>query len=358
MLPTSLNSGAQVDQMIAGITAAYYAEPTFDTLPTPFKMVAVDLRTAQPVILERGSLARSMRATMSLPGIFPPVEMDGRVLVDGGAMNNVPADVVRSMGAQTVIAVNVGDLADHERINYSILGLAGATIDAMMRANTRKALTSADVVLTVPLQEFGSLDWRKSDALIEAGYQAAESMRASLLPFAVSDTEWQQWLARRASARKTIVAQPAFVALEGVGAADTRRMQELLAKHVGVPLDIATLERDLEELSGLDRYETILWSLTCRRRRPGRPGRQRHREAVRAAVLHAGAQPREHHLGPVPVGHRRALPAIRRARLRQRASPRRGGRRRIPASARRSTGRSGAPRLPVSMGRCRTKPST
>ena len=151
VLPTSLNSGAQVDQLIAGITAAYYADPTFDTLPTPFKMVAVDLRTAQPVILERGSLSRSMRATMSLPGVFPPVELDGRVLVDGGAMNNVPADVVRAMGAKTVIAVNVGDLADQESINYSILGLAGATIDAMMRANTRKAMTSADVVLNVPL---------------------------------------------------------------------------------------------------------------------------------------------------------------------------------------------------------------
>jgi len=261
VLPTSLNSGAQVDQLIAGITAAYYAEPTFETLPTPFKMVAVDLRTAQPVILERGSLSRSMRATMSLPGVFPPVEMDGRVLVDGGAMNNVPADVVRAMGAQTVIAVNVGDLSDDADINYSILGLAGATIDAMIRANTRKALSSADVVLSVPLAEFGSLDWRKSDALIEAGYQAAESMRASLLPYAVSDAEWKLWQDRRAAARRTIVAQPAFVTLEGVGASDTRRMNELLAKHIGQPLDVATLETDLEELSGLDRYETILWSL-------------------------------------------------------------------------------------------------
>lgn len=261
VMPTALNSGAQVDQLIAGITAAYYAEPTFETLPTPFKMVAVDLRTAQPVILEKGSLARSMRATMSLPGVFPPVDMDGRTLVDGGAMNNVPADVVRAMGASTVIAVNVGDLSDQDRINYSILGLAGATIDAMMRANTKKALTSADVVLNVPLAEFGSLDWRKSDALIEAGYQAAEAEKATLLKYAVSDAEWAQWQAHRVSARKTALAQPAFVSLEGVGKSDTRRMEELLSKHVGVPLDPAALEKDLEELSGLDRYETILWAL-------------------------------------------------------------------------------------------------
>ena len=261
VLPTSLNNGQQVDLLINGITAAYYTELTFETLPTPFKAVAVDLRTAQPVILDRGSLARAMRATMSLPGVFPPVDMDGRTLVDGGAMNNVPADVVRAMGAHTVIAINVGDLSDQESINYSILGLAGATIDAMMRANTRKALTSADVVLNVPLKEFGSLDWRKSDALIEAGYQAAEAMKATLLPYAVSDPEWQQWLDRRAAARKSLVARPAFVTLNGVGAADTRRLDELLAKHVGQPIDIALIEKDLEELSGLDRYESITWRL-------------------------------------------------------------------------------------------------
>lgn len=261
VLPTSLNSGHQVDLLIARIAGAYFTDPTFETLPTPFKAVAVDLRTAQPVILERGSLPRAMRATMSLPGVFPPVEMDGRILVDGGAMNNVPADVVRSMGARTVIAINVGDLRDQESINYSILGLAGATIDAMMRANTRKALSSADVVLNVELKEFGSLDWRKSDALIEAGYQAAESMKASLLPFAVSDADWQQWQARRTSSHRALLAQPAFIRLDGVGSADTRRMDELLAKHVGKPLDVTSLEKDLEELSGLDRYETILWRL-------------------------------------------------------------------------------------------------
>ena len=228
-----------MDLLITGIAAPYFADPTFATLPTPFKAVAVDLRTAEAVVLDRGSLARAMRATMSLPGVFPPVEVDGQVLVDGGAMNNVPADVVRAMGADTVIAVNVGDLSDQEDINYSIFGLAGATIDAMMRANTKTALTSADVVLNVPLTEYGSLAWRQSDALIEEGYKAAEAMKDTLLRYAVSEAEWQQWQAHRAAARKVSWPQPAFVTLEGVGAVDERRMNELLAKHIGKPFDVA-----------------------------------------------------------------------------------------------------------------------
>jgi NTE family protein len=260
VLPPSLNDGQQVDLLITSITAPYFADPTFDTLPTPFRAVAVDLRTAQPVVLERGSLARAMRATMSLPGVFPPVQIDGQVLVDGGAMNNVPADIVRAMGARTVIAVNVGDLSDRETVNYSILGLAGATIDAMMRANAKRALTSADIVLNVPLEEFGSLDWRKSDALIEEGYRAAEAMKDTLLPLAVGDVEWRQWQEHRVSARKVSLPDPAFVTLDGVGVVDQRRMNELLAKHIGKPLDVVALEHDLEELSGLDRYQSITWS--------------------------------------------------------------------------------------------------
>jgi NTE family protein len=203
-----------------------------------------------------------MRATMSLPGVFPPIEMDGKVLVDGGAMNNIPADVVRTMGAQVVIAVNVGDLGDREQIKYSIFGLMGATLDAMMRANTKRGLAAADVVLDVPLASYGSLAWRKSDELIEEGYKAAEAMKDKILPYALSDADWQAWLARRAAARSVTLAPPAFVLLDGVKSGDERRMSEVLNAHVGKPLDVAVLEHELEELSGLDRYETIRWQLT------------------------------------------------------------------------------------------------
>ena len=97
--PSALNNGEQVDLLVGRIAAPYYAARTFDELPTPFRAVAVDLLTATPVVLDRGPLDWAMRATMSLPLIFPPVQLDGHVLVDGGAMDNVPADMVKAMGA-------------------------------------------------------------------------------------------------------------------------------------------------------------------------------------------------------------------------------------------------------------------
>jgi NTE family protein len=189
------------------------------------------------------------------------VQLDGRVLVDGGAMDNVPADVVKAMGADRVIAINVGDLSDLETVDYSLLGLAGETLDAMMRANTKAGMKQADVIIDVPLKDFGSLDWRRTPELIDAGYKAAEAMKDRLLPLAVGAAEYARWQSARQARRHTTLPIPRFARVEGFGGSDGRRLDELLLPHVGVPLDIDHLERDLAELSGLDRYESITWRL-------------------------------------------------------------------------------------------------
>ena len=259
--PTSLNSGEQVELFLRRITSGYQNIATFDELPTPFRCVAVDLVTAQEVVLDRGSLPAAMRATMSLPLIFPPVEIDGRVLVDGGAMNNVPADVVRRMGADRVIAVNVGDLGPQESLNYTMLGIAGTTLDAMMRASTNRNITSADVIINVPLQEFGSLAWRRSEDLTAEGYKAAEAMRDRLLPLAVSESEYDAWKQQRQSRRRNDPPTVRFFRADGFAADDLRRLNVIMPRYVGLPLDVQGLEHDLEPLTGLDRYQTVLWHL-------------------------------------------------------------------------------------------------
>jgi NTE family protein len=176
-------------------------------------------------------------------------------------MNNVPADVARQMGADRVIAVNVGDLEDRESLNLTMLGLAGATIDAMMRASTLKALASADVVVNVPLTAFGSLDWRRAPELVDEGYRAAEAARDALLPLAVSESEYEAWRQARLARRRTALPTPTFVRSEGFVSNDARRLDVLLARHIGVPIDLDLLETDITELTGLDRYETITWRL-------------------------------------------------------------------------------------------------
>ena len=259
--PVSVNNGEQVDLLVGRIAAPYYGIRTFDDLPTPFRAVAVDVIGASPVILDRGPLATALRATMSLPLIFPPVNYDGKVLIDGGLMNNVPADVVKAMGATRVVAINVGDLADLKKVDYSMVGLAGETLDALMRANTRTGIRQADIIINVPLENYGSLDWRKSAALIQEGYNAAESMRDSLLPLAVGEADYARWKAQRIARRRTVLPPPAFVRVDGFSGSDARRLSAVLARHVGTAFDVEGVERDLTALSGLDRYESISWRI-------------------------------------------------------------------------------------------------
>jgi NTE family protein len=259
--PTAINSGEYVELLLGRIAAPYFDMRDFDDLPTPFRTVAVDLLSAQPVVMRSGSLADAMRATMSLPLIFPPTQVDGQVLIDGGTMDNVPADVVKAMGVSRVIAVNVGDLSDRAGVSYTMLGVAGNTLDAMMRASTRRAIAAADVVINVPLEEYGSLDWRRAAALIDEGYRAAEAMREQLLPFAVSDTEFEAWRRTRQGRRLKELPPPAFIEAEGFVTSDARRLNALLARHVGVPLDMNALEADMAIVAGLDRYETVTWRL-------------------------------------------------------------------------------------------------
>jgi NTE family protein len=259
--PTALNDGEYVELLLERIAAPYYGLPDFDHLPTPFRTVAVDLLSAQQVVMRDGSLAEAMRATMSLPLVFPPVELNGGVLIDGGTMNNIPADVVKAMGAGRVIAVNVGEITDREAVAFTMFGVAGETIDAMMRASTRRSLAAADVVINVPLKAYGSLAWRRADELIEEGYKAAEAMRDQLLPLAVSEADYEAWRRARQGRRLSELPVPAYVQLEGFADRDTRRLNQLLGRHVGQPLDVAAVENDIAVMTGLDRYQTVTWRL-------------------------------------------------------------------------------------------------
>jgi NTE family protein len=260
-LPVSLNDGQQIDLLLAGVAARYSGLRSFDLLPTPFRCVALDLRSGHAVTLESGSLARAMRATMSLPGVFPPVEMGG-VLVDGGAVNNVPADVVKAMGATRVIAVDVGQVSDSATFGNSLFSIVRATTSALTRANTRRGMAAADILIDVRLDSvsLSSDDWRHSEAIADAGYRAAESMAARLLPLSVDQETWDRHLAERAARRRDV---PTIIGVEvrPAGLVDERRIRARVQRFVGQPLDETAVSGAVVALSGLDRYETVFWDV-------------------------------------------------------------------------------------------------
>ena len=106
--PVGAVSSRGLDALLRRYTLPVRGVREFDRLPIPFRAVATDLESGAAVVLTHGDLAQALRSSMSVPGVFPPTEVEGRILGDGGLVNNVPIDVVRAMGVDAVIVVNIG----------------------------------------------------------------------------------------------------------------------------------------------------------------------------------------------------------------------------------------------------------
>ena len=261
-LPSGLNAGQQVELMLDSIALPYFAVKNFDELPTPFRCVATDIRAGEPLVMSDGSFARALRATMSIPAVFTPVALDQRLLVDGGALNNVPADVVKKMGADVAIAVNVSSSTDPPQPPTTIFAVLGQTLDSLMTIGTREALKSADLIIVPDLRGLTGGDWRRPDDLIAKGYEAAQANSAALLRYQVDEAAYAEWSRARQARRRTATPMVDRVVVEGLPPVETERLTATLqARHGGRPLDRAEVEDSVLRIGGTDRYELITQTL-------------------------------------------------------------------------------------------------
>ncbi|MFM5203233.1 patatin-like phospholipase family protein, partial [Aeromonas veronii] len=107
-LPDGFFQGQSMASLLRGATSNLPVQESFDDLPIPYRAMATDMETVTPFVLDHGSLAKAMQASMSIPGALKPVEWEGHILADGGSVNNMPVDVAKAMGADVVIAVDIG----------------------------------------------------------------------------------------------------------------------------------------------------------------------------------------------------------------------------------------------------------
>jgi NTE family protein len=257
-VPGAIEPGQQIDMLLQGVALPYYDLATFDDLPTPFRCVAVDVRTSEVVVLSDGQLWRAWRATMAIPGIFSPVRIGDRVLVDGGVLNNVPTDVARTFDPGVVIAINVGSGggATDRTPAESYLGAIMQTMDVMGAATLTRSLSNADIAIRPELDDIGSLDWRRSDLIIQRGYEAAERHRAELLKWAVGDAPYEAWREARQRARRRSPPIPGAITVAGVNGDTAEAIRDRFEPMLGKPVDATTLAQELTTAIGSDRYDT------------------------------------------------------------------------------------------------------
>ncbi|MGC1462305.1 MAG: patatin-like phospholipase family protein [Terracidiphilus sp.] len=199
-LRNALLTDRGVNEFLVANMSAYNSEGLeFDRMPIPFRCVATNLNTLQAVTFDHGPLAQAVRASISIPGVFPPVKgNDGDYLVDGGILNNLPTDVVRhDLHADIVIAIYLesGPIAASD--TSSIVGVLNRAFTAGIERNVTQARSSADLVVVVPVDKFSGTDYEKGGQLIRAGYLAADRNSGALLHYALNDRDWNAYLAAR-----------------------------------------------------------------------------------------------------------------------------------------------------------------
>ena len=227
----------------------------FNTLPIPLRCVASDLTDAKVVTFARGSLPDAVRASVSLPAVYPPFVLNGHLLVDGGVLDNLPTGTVKSMRADVILAVSLplsplenGDLG-------SLLGVLQRSFSVAIENAEEQQRKLAQVVVKPDLKGFTQTDYLKTPDLAQRGYAAAEAMRADLLPYAISDAEWQRYLAKRVSKLRGPAGTVLRIRVKAPTPQVTRELQRKFDPLMNRPVDFTALDTTMDELRADGRYQ-------------------------------------------------------------------------------------------------------
>jgi NTE family protein len=227
----------------------------FNSLPIPLRCLATDLNAARTVTFARGSLPDAVRASVSIPGAYRPFLLNGHEFVDGAVLANLPTQTVRDMHADVILAFSlpISPLAPGD-LN-SIVGVLQRSFGVAIEGYERQARTLANVVITPDLTGFGQSDYLKAADLAQRGYQATEQHKAQLLKYAVTDQQWQAYLAQRAARRRGPPGNLLRVRIKAPNDSVTRAVQRRFAPLINQPIDTKAIESLLAEIRSDGRYD-------------------------------------------------------------------------------------------------------
>jgi NTE family protein len=263
LLPKGLVSGVQLEAVLRELSKVRGYQQ-FDRLPIPFRAVATDLVTGKAVVLKDGELAGAMRASMSVPGAIEPVRLGDHLLVDGGLTDNLPVDVARAMGADVVIAVNLGTpLLRAEQLD-SIVGITSQMVNILTEQNVQASLASlkpTDILIVPRLGDYSAADFDHMTDIVPQGEAATQAVADRLAPYALSPAAYARWDAQR----RAVPAQPLEavdeIRFEGLERVNPEIARSEMKTRPGEPIDQKVLDRDMQRLYGTGDFEHVSYSL-------------------------------------------------------------------------------------------------
>jgi NTE family protein len=262
-LPRGLVQGQKLTQILRGLTLPVAQVQSFDDLAIPFRAVATDIVTGDRVVLDHGDLTTAMRASLSAPGVFSPVDYEGRMLVDGGLSSNLPIDVARAMGVDILIVVDCGFPLFERNKLVSVATVTNQMLAILIRHNSaeqRKTLKATDVVIDPALGDFSSLDFTEHAKAMVLGEEAARGQAQRLAALSVSPAEFERLTQARAATR-TGLPKIEFLRIEPGSEKYASAIQALFGDQVGKPLNVPRLTRRVGELYGQGNLEIFDYRL-------------------------------------------------------------------------------------------------
>ena len=258
-----LVTGVQLETMLRQLSKAkgFYR---FDELPIPFRAVATDLVSGKAVVFREGELANVMRASMSVPGAVAPAEFEGMLLVDGMLTSNLPVQTAREMGADIIIAVNVGTpLLKREELN-GIFGVTGQMLSILTEQNVQASLaslTARDILISPDLGDFSTGDFDNLPQIAPLGEVATRKVAAQLKRLSLPPAEYAALRQRQQS-----TVQPDQRVVDRIRFDNLRRVNPdttlaVMQTRTGQPIDQPTLDRDLRRLYGTGNFEHVNYRL-------------------------------------------------------------------------------------------------
>ncbi|WP_277589989.1 patatin-like phospholipase family protein [Pseudomonas chlororaphis] len=257
-LPLGVIQGQNLALLLESMLAHASDTRDFDKLPIPFRAVATDIASGEKVVFRKGHLPRVIRASMSIPAVFAPVEMDGRLLVDGGMTDNIPLDVARDMGVDIAIVVDIGTPLRSRQQLATVVDVLNQSITLMTRRNSEEQLATLhknDVLIQPPLASFGVTDFGRAQEMIDAGYRATRILDPRLAPLRRAEPMDAELSAARTPSQRTPIITAIRVENDSKVSDDVIRYY--IRQHIGEPLDLGRLQTDMGTLYGLDYFEQV-----------------------------------------------------------------------------------------------------
>lgn len=261
MLPTGAAANGQLEATLSSLIPATRAEARLRDLPLPFRAVATDLLSGDMLDQADTPLFEALRASMAVPGVFAPLRVNGRPLVDGGLVRNLPIDLARALGADIIIAVNVGTPLLEDREITSAVGVANQMLQILTEQNVQRSLRELrpeDIVIDPDLPGMGFMDFQRGTEAMATGRRAALAAGARLAALAAPGDFAQLQAHRQGPPEVVLPSLPlAELKISGTWRADAQALKAELALKPGDRVGRTELLRAIERLDGSGDFERI-----------------------------------------------------------------------------------------------------